>query len=88
MFEVNELRRFDACISSDFDEFGGLEKALGVLNGSPDREMNNPVWIVLILENLIRAFTGAFSNAGGAVENLLPNRIVRDLVNNQNGMVG
>jgi hypothetical protein len=84
LLEVNEVRRLHSCLFPDFDEFRRLEKALGVFNGSPSREMNNPVRIVLILENLIRAFARVSPNAGGVIENRLPSGIILDLVDNQN----
>ncbi|MGA7214112.1 MAG: hypothetical protein WCE49_15055 [Terrimicrobiaceae bacterium] len=46
--------------------------------------MNNSVWVVVKLENLIRAFASLPPDAGSLVENFLPSGIVLDLVNNQN----
>ena len=84
LLQVDEVGCFDAGFGSDLYQLGRFKKAPRVSDGCPFGEVYDFVRIVVVAEDLIGALAGCFANAGGAVENAFPCRVVGDFVDDEN----
>lgn len=84
LFQVDEVGGFDAGFGSDLHQLGRFKERPGVGDGCPTGEMYDFVWVVVVAEDLIGAFAGCFANAGGAVKDAFPCRVVGDFVDDEN----